>query len=122
MRKTLIAVAAVALIGGVAIAQQPMQMPMMDMMMPKDGDAASTKGYKMSMMKMMKDMPHEFTGNADVDFMRQMRAHHQGAIEMSEVAIQHGRDDDVKRLARKIVDDQRKEIAEIDAWLAKRRP
>jgi uncharacterized protein (DUF305 family) len=38
---------------------------------------------------------------------------------MSEVVLQHGRDDEVKRLARKIIDDQRKEIAEIDSWLRK---
>lgn len=124
MRKTLITLAALAALGGVATAQQPaqMQMPMMDMMMPKESDAASTKAYKASMMKMMQEMPRDYTGNADVDFMRQMRAHHQGAIGMSEVVLQQGKDDQVKRLARKLIDDQRKEIAEIDAWLAKHRP
>jgi uncharacterized protein (DUF305 family) len=39
----------------------------------------------------------------------------------SEVQLQHGTDEQVKRLARKIIEDQRKEIAEIDAWLAKNR-
>lgn len=117
MRKTLIILAAVAALGGAAIAQQ--SMPMMDMMMPKDSDAASTKAYKMSMMKMMRSMPRDHTGNADIDFMRQMRVHHQGAVDMSEVVLQHGREDEVKRLARKIIDDQKKEIAEIDAWLQK---
>jgi uncharacterized protein (DUF305 family) len=119
MRKTMIALAAVAALGGAAVAQQPM--PMMDMMMPKESDAASTKAYKASMMKMMRDMPHEYTGNADADYMRQMRAHHQGAIDMSEVVLQHGKDDETKRLARRIIDDQRKEIAEIDTWLSKSR-
>ncbi len=106
-----------AALGGAAIAQQ--SMPMMDMMMPKDSDAAATKAYKMSMMKMMRAMPHDYTGNADIDFMRQMRVHHQGAVDVSEVVLQHGRDEEVKRLARKIIDDQRMEIAEIDAWLRK---
>ncbi len=121
MRKALITFLAIASLGGVAFAQQSMpSMPMMDMMMPKDSDAASTKAYKGSMMKMMRTMPHDYTGNADVDFMKQMRAHHQGAIDMSEVALQHGQDDEVKRLARKIIEDQRKEIGEIDAWLQKK--
>ena len=115
MRKTMIALVAVAALGGAAVAQQTM--PMMDMMMPKESDAASTKAYKASMMKMMREMPHDYTGDADVDFMRQMRGHHQGAIDMSEILLQHGKDDQTKRLARKIIDDQRKEIAEIDAWL-----
>lgn len=119
MRKTLIALAAVAGLGGAAVAQQAM--PMMDMMMSKETDATSTKAYKASMMKMMREMPHDYTGNADIDFMRQMRAHHQGAIDMSEVVLQHGKDDQTKRLARKIIDDQRNEIAEIDTWLSKNR-
>jgi uncharacterized protein (DUF305 family) len=119
MRKTMIALATIATLGGVAIAQQ--SMPVMDMMMPKESDPASTKAYKSSMMKMMQEMPHDYTGNADMDFMRQMRVHHQGAIGMSEAQLQHGRDEQVKRLARKIIEDQRKEIAEIDAWLTKNR-
>jgi uncharacterized protein (DUF305 family) len=117
MRKTLIALAAIVALGSAGIAQQ--SMPMMDMMMPKESDAPSTKDYKTSMMKMMRTMPHDYTGNADVDFMRQMRVHHQGAVDMAEVVLQHGRDNEVKRLARKIVDDQKNEIAEIDAWLRK---
>jgi uncharacterized protein (DUF305 family) len=106
MRKTMVALAAVAALGGATVAQQPM--PMMDMMMPKDSDTASTKAYKASMMKMMRDIPDEYTGDADADFMRQIRAYYQGAINMSDVVLQHCKDNQARRLARRIIDDLRK--------------
>ncbi|MNL79738.1 hypothetical protein D3C87_2064100 [compost metagenome] len=62
-------------------------------------------------------MPMSYTGDADVDFMKQMRAHHQGAIDMAKVEISNGKDAEAKNLAQKIVSDQEKEIATIDNWL-----
>ncbi len=90
-------------------------MPMMTMQ-PNASDSAATKGYKEAMMGMMKTMP-AFTGDADVDFMKQMRGHHQAAIDMSEVVVANGKDAEVKKLAREIINAQRKEIAQIDTWL-----
>ena len=71
----------------------------MKMMMPEASDSASTKEYKASMMRMMQAMPSKFTGDADVDFMMQMKAHHQGAIDMAKVALANGKDPTVKKLA-----------------------
>ena len=89
----------------------------MKMMMPETSDSASTKEYKAAMMRMMQAMPSKFTGDADVDFMAQMKAHHQGAIEMAKVALANGKDPAVKRLANEIVSAQEKEIRTIDQWL-----
>ena len=49
----------------------------MDTFVAKDGDSAATQGYKASMMTMMHMAP-AFTGDADVDFMKQMKVHHLG--------------------------------------------
>ena len=75
----------------------------MKMMMPEASDSASTKEYKAAMMRMMQAMPPKFTGDADIDFMMQMKAHHQGAIDMAKVALAHGKDPTVKKLATEIV-------------------
>ncbi|AOO82235.1 hypothetical protein BHK69_18895 [Bosea vaviloviae] len=106
-----------------AIAQQPATKPVMDpamhmkMMQPAASDSASTKGYKESMMGMMQAMPMTFTGDADIDFMMQMKGHHQGAIAMAKVELANGKDPQAKKLATEIVAAQEKEIAVIDTWL-----
>ena len=91
----------------------------MKMMMPDASDPASTAGYKAAMMKMMMGMP-QFTGDADVDFMMQMKPHHQAAIDMAKIVIANGKDAETKKLAQEVVAAQEKEIATIDAWLKKK--
>jgi uncharacterized protein (DUF305 family) len=120
------------LMGG-ALAQQPMpgkEMPGKDMgpgmdmgmdkkmVVPNATDSPSTAGYKSAMMKMMMEMP-KFTGDADTDFMTQMRPHHQAAIDMAKVVLAYGKDAATKTLAQDIIVAQQKEIAMIDAWLKK---
>jgi len=120
MKRLVLAFVASAFVIGTAIAQQPAPMPGMDMKMmaPNPSDSASTKGYKAAMMKMMEGMPMmKFTGDADLDFMSQMRAHHQGAIDMAKIVLANGKDPAVKKLAQDIVTAQEKEIVTINAWL-----
>jgi uncharacterized protein (DUF305 family) len=125
MKRTLVIVAAGMLITGSVLAQQPAPMPGMDMkgkdmtMMPSANDTPSTKAYKLAMMQAMRSMP-TFSGDADIDFMKQMRPHHQAAIEMAKVVLANGKDADVKKLAQEIINAQEKEIALIDAWLKKK--
>jgi Domain of unknown function (DUF305) len=95
---------------------KPMDMAMMG---PAAGDSEATRGSKAAMMKMMHGMP-AYTGDADVDFNKQMRGHHVAAIEMAEVQLKHGKDPESRALAQEIIVAQKKEIAGIDAWLAKR--
>ena len=68
---------------------------------------------------MMHNMNTPYSGNADVDFRRKMIPHHQGAIDMAKVALQHAKDPETKRMAQKIIDDQQKEIVEMQEWLNK---
>jgi len=92
---------------------------MMQDMMPSPDDPASTKDFKAADMQMMRNMHVPYTGNADVDFRTHMIPHHQGAINMAKVALAHAEDPETKRMAQKIIDDQEKEIAEMQNWLKK---
>ena len=62
----------------------------------------------------------ERSGNADVDFVRLMLPHHQGAIDMAKVQLLHGKDPQMRRLAQEIVTDQQLEIELMQRWLKTR--
>ena len=100
-------------------AMQKMIQKMMQDMMPSPNDPASTKDFKAADMQMMHNMSVPYTGNPDVDFRSHMIPHHQGAVEMAKVALKHAKDPETKRMAQKIIDDQGKEIAEMQDWLKK---
>ena len=80
-------------------------------------EAPAHKGYMDAMMKMDKAMPKDSTGNADTDFARMMIPHHQAAVDMSKVLLQHGKDPALRAMAQKVITDQEKEIAELQEWL-----
>jgi uncharacterized protein (DUF305 family) len=78
--------------------------------------AAQMEAHK----KMMRDMGLvKPSGDPDVDFVRMMIPHHQGAIDMAEVELEYGKDESRKELARQIIEAQEKEIAEMKEWLEK---
>jgi uncharacterized protein (DUF305 family) len=61
------------------------------------------------------------SGDTDRDFAMMMREHHRQAIEMARTQLEHGRSDELKTLANRIIDEQQKEIAQLDEWLARRK-
>jgi len=86
--------------------------------------SAAPSGGGMDMKAMMKDNNDKMagmtmTGKPDVDFAMMMKMHHQGAIQMSEAQLKDGKDPEMKKMARKIIADQKKEIAQLDKFLAK---
>ena len=90
--------------------------PMMKGNVPVN-DAA--KAFAEANMKMHKDMTMEFTGDADVDFVRGMIPHHQGAIDMAEIELKYGKNPQTRKLAKDIIGAQKKEIAFMKSWLTK---
>jgi uncharacterized protein (DUF305 family) len=69
--------------------------------------------------RMHQNMMMEYTGNADVDFVKGMIAHHIGAVEMAKIVLEHGKDPEVRKLAEEIIAAQESEIKWMEEWLAK---
>lgn len=87
--------------------------------MSADATSPSTEGYKAAMGKMHADMMAlQNTGNADVDFVRGMIPHHQGAIDMAKVELANGKDPEIRKLAEGVIAAQEAEIKQMQGWLA----
>ena len=99
-------------------------MPMMQKMMsgmaatasPASGSGAA---YAAAAAKMHADMPMSYTGDADVDYAKGMIPHHEGAIAMSNVLLQYGKNPEMKKFAVDVIKAQTAEIAMLREWLAK---
>jgi len=111
---------AIALLGiGGYTVLAPLQMSTMDHSAMAPADGSATPGYQAAMDGMMKGMAVAPTGKPDLDFIQGMIPHHQGAIDMAKVVLQHGKDAEVKTFAENVVKAQEGEIAFMNAWLAK---
>lgn len=75
------------------------------------------KAFKEVMDKMHMSMNMDYAGDPDVHFIKSMIPHHQGAIDMAEVELKYGKDPKAREFAEKIIEAQKAEIEEMNAWL-----
>lgn len=78
-----------------------------------------TTGFTTTMHQMMNDM-HQMpmSGNVDQDYAMMMKSHHKGAVDMSQFEITNGKDETLKKMARKIAEKQKAEIKELETIIA----
>ena len=82
----------------------------------RDSDDWSELNRAMEKMHVAMDAI-ERSGDIDVDFVKLMVPHHQGAIDMAKVQLLHGKDPQMRRLAQEIITDQQLEIELMQRWL-----
>ena len=82
--------------------------------------APSTAAFQAANALMHKGMDITFSGDADIDFIKGMIPHHQGAIDMAKVVLGFGKDAETRKLAETIIAAQEKEIAMMTEWLKKK--
>lgn len=105
------ATAILVLMSGSALAQ-PSSAPTGGM---GDGSQRMHRHMMGGMQNMQSMQP---SGDTDKDFAMMMRMHHQQGLDMAKIELEHGRSPELKAMARKIIDAQKKEIAQLDKWLA----
>ncbi|CDZ35877.1 DUF305 domain-containing protein [Neorhizobium galegae] len=101
---------------GPLAAQEMKGMDHSKMGMPMGG-SPSTRAFEDANARMHKDMAIQYSGDADVDFVRSMIPHHQGAIDMAKIELAHGKNPEIRKLAEAVIKAQEAEIAEMQAWL-----
>jgi uncharacterized protein (DUF305 family) len=67
----------------------------------------------LAMSNMNRSMLMTPTGDVDRDFVNVMVPHHQGAIDMARAEIKYGRNDELRQLARRMVNQQEQEISSL---------
>ncbi|TAJ72015.1 MAG: DUF305 domain-containing protein [Phenylobacterium sp.] len=75
------------------------------------------EAFMASMQSMHRSMTAAKGGTVDATFAKKMIAHHEGAIAMARIELEHGADAQAKQLAQKTIDENTRGIAALRDWL-----
>jgi uncharacterized protein (DUF305 family) len=101
-----LAACAVIVLAGPSMAQSASETP-------------ANKEYMASMDKMHKNMMEATDSDPTKSFAKKMIVHHEGAIDMSQIVLKHTKDEEIRKMASKMISEQEKEVKDLKEWLAK---
>ena len=79
----------------------------------------AARAYMDAAIQMHLDMAVPYSNDADKDFAATLEAHHKGAEAIAQVELQYGKDPQMRQLAGAVLEARKREVALIQAWLAK---
>lgn len=84
----------------------------------KDQNGMQSEGNLKTIMQKMHTQMKEskLSGDPEKDFANLITQHHQGAIRLSQMVINNGKNEDVKRIAQEIVDNNTKDLAVLQGY------
>lgn len=86
---------------------------------PNADTKSMQQAYAQGMDTMHSEMMLGITDpNPDMAFARGMLPHHVGAVDMAEVQLKYGKDDEMRKLAQQIIDAQQAEIKQMQNWMS----
>ena len=89
---------------------------------PVGPEATYLKENEVAMTKMMDGMEVKPSGDVDRDFVAMMIPHHQGAIDMAQAELRHGKNEQLRRIAQEIIVEQQQEIVAMHVALGQPLP
>ena len=119
MNRMTTAVIAASIAGSLAVAGAFAHEPAKKPMPAHSGSHAGHSAASMELHQIMMqghNMQMPMSGNVDKDFAAMMIMHHQQAVRMSDVQIKHGKNAQLKALARKMKAAQQQEIKQLTPY------
>lgn len=86
---------------------------------PAKGASAAYERVREVMDDRFKDM--KLAGDPDKDFAALLIAHHEDLIFLARTQLEHGADEQLRRVAQNILDEQQKQISELKEWQVRNR-
>jgi len=86
---------------------------------PSKGAPAAYERVREVMDDRFEDM--KLVGDPDRDFAALLIAHHEDLIFLARTQLEHGVDEQLRRIAQKIIDEQQKQISELKDWQVRNR-